>query len=84
MIENHAQFETSLERVRGFQDYFATEVGKCREEGLGPIETRRLLEPQVSFNEGIREEVESYATANSIDLEELKLPTRPSELLDKL
>jgi DNA-directed RNA polymerase specialized sigma subunit len=67
MIKTDAAYHNAVERLRRDQEHLAAREKTLQEEGLTPEEVQRVLEPEVSFYQQLRDEVEWYQKARRGD-----------------
>ncbi len=60
MIRNEQEYQEVLGRLKQDEDLIALQTKQLQEAGLSPEQVQRALEPMISFNEQLKEEVEWY------------------------
>lgn len=70
MIRNESEYQEAVERLKGEQARLGEYEARLEEEGLGPVEIKRVLDPLRSFHAQLAEEVEGYERLKRGDIAE--------------
>ena len=71
MIRNEQEYREAVRRMRDEADRLKQQKEKLKEMGLTREQTKRAMDPMMSFHEQLKEEVESYERLRRGEFEEL-------------
>jgi len=71
MIRNESEYREAVERLAAEKSRINQQRRLLKENGLSTQQTKRVLDPMLSFHEQLREEVESYERLKRGEFDEL-------------
>lgn len=72
MIRNETEYKRAVARLREEKHRYADHEKELRAKGLSAEETKRVMDPLLSFHLQLREEVESYERLKNGHVDELR------------
>lgn len=72
MIRTDIEYQKTAEQLKQSEEFFRQERAALAAKGRTPAEIKRLTDPTFTFQEQLREELESYERLHKGDFDELK------------